>query len=45
MASRRRVIKWHIGNIYKKLDANSKALVVVKAIRLGLVSLDTMPLS
>jgi DNA-binding CsgD family transcriptional regulator len=37
-----RAIKWHISNIYAKLDANSKALAVVKAIRFGLIPLDVV---
>jgi DNA-binding CsgD family transcriptional regulator len=30
-------IKWHIKNIYEKLDANEKVLAITKAIRLGLI--------
>jgi DNA-binding CsgD family transcriptional regulator len=35
-----RTAKWHIGNVYAKLDANSKILAVTKAVRLGMLPVD-----
>jgi len=42
MCSSRTTIKFHVTNIYLKLSANTKILAVTKAIRLGLVPLDTI---
>ena len=35
-----RTVKWHIENVYKKLNANSKILAITKAMRLGYIQLD-----
>lgn len=34
-------VKWHVRNIYIKLEANSRILAVSKAIRLGIIQLDS----
>ncbi len=37
-------VKFHIKNIYKKLEANSKTLAILKAFRFGLIELDKISL-
>jgi len=38
-------VKWHLKNIYEKLDANSKTLAITKAIRMGFLSMDMIKLA
>ena len=37
-------VKYHVKNIYKKLEVNSKALAITKAVRLGLITLERIDL-
>ncbi len=42
LGSTRGNMKWHIKNIYTKLEANSKILAISKAVRLGIIQLDAI---
>lgn len=35
-------VRWHIRNIYEKLEANSRILAISKAIRLGIIQMDAI---
>jgi DNA-binding CsgD family transcriptional regulator len=40
----RSTVRFHLGNCYKKLQANDKIFAITKAIRMGLIPLDTVGL-
>lgn len=36
------VVRFHVGNIYKKLDANDRVLAVMKAVHMGIITLEVI---
>lgn len=43
MGIRERTVKFHVGNIKKKLDAGSRAHAVAIAVNIGLIEIEKLP--